>query len=556
MRLELNQIKEHLKSPQSRNQIEQAIKLNSWIRFHTDTEIDVKKLTYYNTFTKWLSEFLPDDKVKRFKSLLKSPVYTNELTESIFNEIGKIFETSNKNIKYNFKDNDLAIDFDEYRKQSQDYWQTDGFENYQSNVNSFIVVDLPAEQITDRPEPYFYVLDMDKVVDVSLSGQDVHWIIFRCDDTIYVYDSESYRVYEEHNNTLILISESFHDLGYTPVHLFWNDKLNKKSKISRINVLGKSLYNLDWLLFFETAKKYLDLYAPFPIYAHFEEECDYTDEDGHECNNGLLFNTNGEAYLYNDKHVSCPSCSNNNLIAPGTFVKVPVPRDKEDFNMMPPIQVIGSEIDSCDYVRKEVDLRNKEIYNSAVGVVNNDSEQAKNELQIMSSFESRKSILDKVRYGFEEIIKWTESTVASLRYGDVFVNADVSLGDGYFLNSTESLQKEFEQLKEGSFPESEIDRSYTKIIETKYKNNPVELERENILLNLNPFPYVNDMEELRNDLISGLISAEDYKIKRNFSALVKRFERENAPIHLFGADIDFDRRIDIIKEQLVKYVNS
>jgi hypothetical protein len=52
------------------------------------------------------------------------------------------------------------------------------------------------------------------------------------------------------------------------------------------------------------------------------------------------------------------------------------------------------------------------------------------------------------------------------------------------------------------------------------------------------------------------VSIEELLIKLNFADFIKRFERENMNIITFGENIDYDKKIDTIKERLMEYARE
>ena len=88
-----------------------------------------------------------------------------------------------------------------------------------TSVNSILVVDLPTEQLTDKPEPYFYWLDIANVIDYELNpdGVTFEWLIFKQPDSVIaVFDDTSIRTYktdESYSKLLGLLSEAPHGLG-------------------------------------------------------------------------------------------------------------------------------------------------------------------------------------------------------------------------------------------------------------------------------------------------------------------------------------------------------
>ena len=91
--------------------------------------------------------------------------------------------------------------------------------------------------------------------------------------------------------------------------------------------------------------------------------------------------------------------------------------------------------------------------------------------------------------------------------------------------------------------------------ETEYKNNPEQLYRQRIITNLDPFRHLSngDVTKLyeRNS-----VSFEDFMIKVNFSSMITRFERENTNLIQFGNNLEFDVKINRIKEELKRYASE
>jgi hypothetical protein len=73
-----------------------------------------------------------------------------------------------------------------------------------------------------------------------------------------------------------------------------------------------------------------------------------------------------------------------------------------------------------------------------------------------------------------------------------------------------------------------------------------------ILRELEPYPHLT-LSEVAEYHGKGIISNEDLAVKLNFSNFVRKFERENANILDFGSEIDFYKKIDIIKQTFNDY---
>ena len=90
------------------------------------------------------------------------------------------------------------------------------------------------------------------------------------------------------------------------------------------------------------------------------------------------------------------------------------------------------------------------------------------------------------------------------------------------------------------------------IIQTEYRNDPMQLRRMLILSELEPLRHLSRGEV--TDLYSrGLVSESDLRIKLNFPSFVRRFERENMNILDFGSETSYERKIEAITAELRRY---
>lgn len=76
-----------------------------------------------------------------------------------------------------------------------------------------------------------------------------------------------------------------------------------------------------------------------------------------------------------------------------------------------------------------------------------------------------------------------------------------------------------------------------------------------MLYNIDPLPF-DDWEYVKQKFDSGVLTEELFELKANFTNLVARFERENAPITKFGLALPFDKRIDAILKTIKLYLNG
>ena len=567
MGLELNQIKQILQKPTKRQLIQKAVNLQRRLRFHTETNVAVSDINQpASLFLDWVKSLLPKDKYNIFLQLFRFPLSTPAVVEDVYRELERVFYSRNSSSSYQFTDSELSEDWAEYRKSNlnePDIWKTTGWKKMQVSPNSILVVDLPQIQTSSRPEPYFYWLEIDAVIDYEISKDNVfEWLIFKQpENRIAVFDNNSIRVFQlnEKNEIQSIISEAFHDLGYCPARFFWSSQLNECSNDLKKNPITKELSNLDWYLFFALSKQHLDLYAPYPIYSAYEADCNFeNNETGDYCDGGFLRNEKGEfKIMANGMVEKCPCCSEKRIAGPGSFLEVPVPNQSEGIaDMRNPVQITTIDKDSLDYNVSECVRLKNEIIVSVVGSGGNVSEkEAINETQVAANFESKTSVLNALKTNFELAQKFVEDTVCKLRYGNAFISSSISWGTEFYVFTVAELYAKYKQAKENGASNSELDAISQQILEVEYRNNPLVLQRMLILKQLEPYPH-KTLDEVLKLFEKSLLNENLVKLKINFSTLVERFERENINIIEFASNKPMREKIDIINNKLLEYVSE
>lgn len=567
MALDLNQIKQILQKPTKRQVIQKAANMQKRLRFHTETNIAVSDINQPTAlFLDWVRNLLPKDKYNIFLQLFKFPLSTPAVVEDVYRELERVFYSRNSSSSYQFTDSELAEDWADYRKNKlnePDIWKTVGWKKMQVSINSILVVDLPQVQMSARPEPYFYWLEIEDVVDYEMvNDTEFKWIVFRQPNRrIAAFDDTYIRVYQlnEKNEIASLVSEATHNLGYCPARFFWSTQLNEKNKDLKKNPISKELSNLDWYLFFSISKQHLDLYAPYPIYSAYAADCNFeNNETGDYCDGGFLRNSSGEYKILNDGTVEkCPCCSEKRIAGPGSFLEVPIPNQAEGIvDMRNPVQITTIDKDSLTYNVEECARLRNDIIVSIAGSGGTVSEkEAINETQVAANFESKTSVLNALKTNFELAQKFVEDTICRFRYGSDFISSSISWGTEFYVFTVKELYNKYEQAKTNGASESELDAITQQILEVEYRNNPLVLQRMLILKQLEPYPH-KTLDEVLKLHEKKLLNENYVKLKINFSTLVERFERENINIIEFASARTFSEKIKLITDKLLDYVRE
>ena len=564
MGLQREQVKEIAQQPHKTAIIRKAIKHQARLRFHTESYIDPMDISMpFTEFAEWVKKLIPKDKFRIFLSLFKFPTQNIELTEKIYQELERVFDGRNAAVTFQFLDPTLNDDWEWYRHDvlnEPNVWHSKGWMTLQTAINSVMIVDLPATQTGDRPEPYFYFLGIENVIDFSAKGETLEWIIFKQpDNRIAEFDDEFMRLYELDNKGKVgeLIVEVRHGLGYCPAKFFWTTPLSEEQPDIKKSPLSPQLGNLDWLLFFRVSKRHLDLYAPYPIYSAYAADCNYrNNETGDYCDGGFLRNIKGEYKVLRDGTVErCPICSEKRIAGVGSFIEVPIPKgDRPD--LRDPITITSVDRNSLDYNTEEEKRLADEIYAKVTGTGGDvQQKESINEMQVTANFEDKKNVLLSLKTNFEKAQKFIDDTICRLRYGDMFVGSNINWGTEFYLYTVEDLQTIYDNAKKSGASESRLDMISDQIIETENRNNPQQIQRMFLLKQLEPYRHLT-LSELQSLNNKQLIDPVMMLIKINFATFVDRFERENINILEFGSALPLDRKIQIITDKFKEYAKE
>lgn len=564
MGLRTRDIRKRIAEPRNRATISRAIFQQNRLRFHVQTAVTPYVTQPITDFLAFVSNLIPHDKFKIFKTMFRYPVKTNEITGICFDKLSRIFDGRNPAFNYQFTNTEQRDDWEDYRQNRLGeplVWSTKGWEYFKTEINSVLIVDVPAEQRGELPEPYFYWLPIASVISYEADPDTgvMRWIIFRQDGSrIAVIDDESYRVFRnDHDNIGELLVENRHSLGYCPARFFWNEPLSLADPDVKASPLSKELESLDWYLFFHLSKRQLDLFGSYPIYSGYEKDCDYSNEEnGDYCDGGYLKDRQGHYKLdASGLLMRCPKCGDKRIVGAGTFVEVPVPSDKVP-DMRNPVQILTVDRNSLDYNVAEEERLRTEIITAVVGTNEEiTTRDALNEQQIRANFESQSTVLNRVKKGFEEAQQFVDETVCHLRYGGEFISAKINLGTEFYLLDPTQLRERYRTAKESGASEAELDALQQQIVETEYRNDPTQRQRMLLLAELEPYRHLTRAEA--TELYSkGMITEDDLRIKLDFANFVRRFERENTNILEFGSAIPFARKIEIITDKFKEYARE
>lgn len=565
MKIERNKIQEIIDNPSKKWFISKAVHYEKRLRFHGDVSVEPLSVSgACNEFLKFVETILPRDKYTIFLNLFTFPVFTNEITQKAYSQLKKVWDGKNPFIQFDFSNLTLEKDFIQYWETlgGNDSWQTESWERMVSAINAISVVDLPTVQTGELPEPYYYFLDISQVLDFQEKNNEFEYLAYFKDaekTKLVFIDSEAYRVFNVEKGKII--SEEVnnpHDLGYCPARFFWSDEISYTSKLKG-NPIASQLGNLDWILYYSISKRQSENSSQWPIYWAYEQQCEFRNEKtGMYCDGGIMRAATGDFQIdQNGKIQKCPACSDKRLTGPGSLIEIPVPSEDQP-SLAPGVGVVNVDVAALEYSKKQLQELENNFIKNTVGVANDPlNDQAFNEMQIESSYESRLTILKELKRNFEKAQQFVLGTLARLRYGNRFKGVVCNLGTDFYLFSKSELLKMYQAAKTAGVSDIVLDNIFYQILEVEHKNNPIEFERALTLMQLEPFRHLSRAELINlHSSKPDFISEDEFLIKLNFSNFIDRFEREQMNVGQFGRLLEFDQKINLIKQTLISYARE
>lgn len=556
------QIIEILKNPKNKAKIKKALYYEKELRLYTEAQ-DEGELQNDEAFLALCAKIkkrLPNKAYNRVLDFIEYPLGAIDLTNSLLVKLYKVFQAKNTFFSHEidseqknklFKDIIRELDVHQFIIEN-------GKEVLKNKPNTIIVVDKSKEG-----KPYLVTVETDRLIDADVKENGtMTYIAFNHSTTedgnkrIAFYDTEKYNVYlfDVQKQTYTLETSVEHKIGYCPARCFIKTPLNSKNYYKRETPIGTSVGKIrEWQLF-SVYKYYAEHYASFPVVEKMKGRC-----SNDECNGGFIPHPNGTWFEDGNRRelppIACPVCSKADSVGVGTVINIR-PKQNDEDNGKGIFRFIAPEITGVKYLSEKLEKLEIETELKTVGQNNEVLTEAVNETQVKGSFQSREAVLLDLKELFEEIYIWISETSARAYFlGDVQIIVFANLGTEFYLVSEDDLQKRFEYAKKIGLPESEVDAIYKQLILTKYKDNPDSIMRMELMKIIDPIPYAN-ADEVDKLKASGVITEQEYIIKKRFINFINRLEFENTSLVAFGKKLSLSERVSKINNILTRYADE
>jgi len=184
-------VKSLIASPKNRESINLAVLQEEKLMMHCEPILEKYNLpfTSYRYFTNWWESLIASEKYKRIDNLICTPLSTVSITSDIFSQLQKFVDAQDRYIRFDFSNPDYTNDYAQFLERSNDemFWKNTCMHSLRTDICSMVVTDLPAIQISERPEPYNYIVPSRMFIDVDINQYtgNVEYFIFRQQEGVW-----------------------------------------------------------------------------------------------------------------------------------------------------------------------------------------------------------------------------------------------------------------------------------------------------------------------------------------------------------------------------------
>lgn len=552
-----NDIEDFVKSRTGANELVDAVKQQKDLSYFTQSVIQ-EELTesYLNAWTErkyatndmflnYVKSVFREDNALAFFKFMRHPLPSAELINSRIKEpLERVFYADDSFVNYNIR----GESFQDIPELDSKKFDKDIFNALLFKHNNIIVT-----TVVDTNTPAREIIDIESVVAIDSSDSVIHRVAYTAifdnmKGFMYV-DSEQYVFLDD---KFEIVDSVPHDLGETPADFiaqnpFADDDAVRESMFSYVRG------DLEEYVFLKTMLKMTEPNGVIPVVTMLEAKNAKSKKDTKAQSSGepSTVNSMGSQKAEHTSEIT-PS---TNIMQAGTKVEIKQ-RLKEDGSIDSNIvenyfNFYHMPIEPLEYIEKRIETIKKEITTSLLGSFSEHDEEAKNRLQVRSSFVSKEDVLRSLSREMSRIVSLSNFKFLALQHGKDNVSTSSFFGSDFFLESQEQLFELFEKAP------NPIERKdiLIKTTKNKYRFNESARDKQVLLYHLMPYSADEDFEKaLENQLAD--FNTKQYQTRFNY--WVGMFEAQFGDILLFFQALEGENstKILLINNLIVDIIES
>lgn len=486
---------------------------------------------------------------KRLAKPATVPIYGKELAP-----FSKAFSAQGFSRYYNFKLEDQKSDFKNYLMSdlgdgmNMSQWMRYWLEKVNYDSTGLMMVELPSES-EEELNPYICFKSINDIHDIDFEGNNIEYVILKWEHEAMEYenvlpnsgieyfrviDAELDRIYKREDGVIseMLDKQLKNNFGYVPAIAV----SNQKDSISeaRTSYVWQSIGLADEYLLDASIHSISKKLHGFPIKYMRQQGCKVCSGSG-MLSNPRYFDDNSLSQTMN-----CSGCNGTGYSMKSDVsdvIIIPTPTQGEPDVLpvagyvQPDIATLAEQRTESDWLRIHI---SKAIWTADDSVGTGSSD--KTATGVVHDVQSVHDKLNIVSDNAQEVEKFLTDTLALIRYGSDYIDSAINYGRRYFVRSADEIERLYEAARTANLPTHLLDAYIEELIYVKFGNDPMELQRQLKLNELEPFIHLSakDVKDLG-------VSQSDLFLKIYFNDYIEMYERE-------GNSISFSSTTDIAKK--------
>lgn len=440
--------------------------------------------------------------------------------------------------------------------------------------NSYEIKDGISQPLQDKLKPYLIFRPIETIVDFVSKGNKVEYIIIDWGEEerdmqknanpesgtgtrvqLYrVLDDNSDRIFEKIKGTVSLSTEYPlipNKLDYVPavqISIFRDDVLIDEVKTSPIrqSIPLLKTYLTNWAEHVITC-----ILHSHPIYYQIGQQCRYKSEEG-TCDDGYI------NYVIKGKpnRKTCPNCKGvGAVLNKDASIALILPQTDEegkpyDVNNVagyvePPVETLKQQIAELRWLEENILLSGTGMNKMA------ETQIEKTATEAVLNWKPLEKIIGDILDNIEYVETAITNIIGKLYFGKTYESCQISYNRNLNLRDENTVLIEIEQAKKAGASSSYVKTLHNELIYSRYQHNEIDLERNLILAELEPF--IGYTPEEIQKYCSQWVDPDAIKMKIYFNDYITRFENEHGKVTEYQINKDLDKRIKAIKGSLDKY---
>lgn len=507
------------------------------------------------------------------------PIFAKEL--QTFNKVFSAQGTA-KHYKFFDQESDLVNDFTEYLNTDVGggftirHWMSNTWLNKVNiDATGLLMVDLPKELTTPRPQPFLKYIGIDSIHDIGFNGMKIEYLIINVSinpndalDTHHLKQIKEatkvkaiqfFRVIDDAFDRIVMLKDGkatiINNDNFPIIENFWKyvpaifmSSVQDGETTAKTTYVWQAMPPADEYLLDSSVHTISKKLHGFP--QKWEQERGCRKCKGEKRFRSAEMNDEGE-WDWTD----CGECKGTGVRLKADTSEVFIvarPDTAEDtYNVPPfgygeaPIGILKEQREGLFDNRKLIRIAIWANPDRAFFQQSGSAETATGRSIDIGEIHDK---LNKVSANAEMVEKFLTDTIGMARYGrDIFMGSVIKYGRTYLIFSAEELEQQYIKAKAGGVQLSQLQAIRHEIILVRWQNDPFMLDRQMKLSALEPMPDLS-IEEV-NGL--AIVSTSDKTFKTYFNDYIERFEFEmKQPITMFTIEFVQKKILEFNQQKL------